>query len=82
MNHNPRRAIKLGDHIFADEASLSKAVYKFRSTELSIQDSLDLTVDCFRDINFSGCFSCSSLISLTKNNKLEIYLVFAIDRLC
>ena len=82
MNHNPRRAIKLGDDILADEASLSKAVYKFRCTELSVQDSLDLSVDRFGDIDFSGCFSYSSSISLTRNNKLEIHLVFAIDRLC
>jgi hypothetical protein len=63
MNHNPRRAIKLRDYILADEASLSKAVYKFCSTELSIQDSLDLTVDRFSDIDFGGRFSYSSSIS-------------------
>jgi len=69
MNHGPRRAIKLGNHILADEAPLSKAVYKFRSTELSIQDSLDLAVDCLGDIDFCGCFSYSHLISLTRNNR-------------
>ncbi len=82
MNHNPRRAIKLGDYVLADKTSLSKTVYKLRSTELSIQDALNLTVDCFGDIEFSRRFSYPFLTRLTRNNKLKIYLAFAIDRLC
>ncbi len=80
MNHNPRRAIKLGDYVLADKTSLSKTVYKLRSMELSIQDALNLTVDCFGDIDFNGRFSYSFLTRLLRNNKLKIYLAFAIDK--
>jgi hypothetical protein len=54
MNHDRWRIIKLGDHVLAYKASLSKAVYKLRSTELSVQDSLDLTVYRLSDIVLSG----------------------------
>jgi hypothetical protein len=68
MDHDPRRVIKLGDHIFADEAPLSKAVQKFRSMELSIQHSFDLTVDRLGDIDFSGRLSYFSFISLPRDD--------------
>ena len=54
MNHDPRRSIKLGDHVLAYKASLSETVYKLRSTELSVQDSRDLTVYRLSDIVLSG----------------------------
>jgi hypothetical protein len=58
MNHDPWRIIKLVDHVLAYKTSLSEAVYKLRSTELSVQDSLDLTVYRLSDIVFSDLFSC------------------------
>jgi hypothetical protein len=58
MDHDPWRAVKLGYQVSANETSLSEAVYKFRSTELSIQDSLDLTVYRLRDICLCACLAC------------------------
>jgi hypothetical protein len=64
MDHDPGRAIKFGYQVSANETSLSEAVYKFRSTELSIQDSFDLTVYRLRDIYLRACLACIFLISL------------------
>jgi hypothetical protein len=57
MNHDPGRVIELRDYISAYKTTLSYAVFKLRSAELSAQDSLDLAVYCLGDIDTSVCFT-------------------------